>query len=345
MILSSTEGTHGRYSGYRQLGLRFEGAIFIEVARPPVRGLVQRLLTATLTRVSLVRWTRISSLTLENRGFQAVREKKANLIHVLWGDRDVCFADLRKKGDVPLVVSMHNCRRDLENLFTCRARLRKVDAWITVAACQQAWLAEAGVPQNKIHTVLHGVDTDYFRPKRRKKNNKFKILVIGSWRRNFQVYEKILHELDPRKYEVRCRIDQPWRNQWTKYPCFTPLGVLSDEQLKDEYQQADCFLLAAEDSTANNALIEAMACATPIIAERVGGIPEYLGADYPGLFEARSSSKALDKIGRVKRENHFKQYLSGLSKKRSNQLKWEAKNQEIEKIYKEISRHQKTILN
>jgi len=46
-----------------------------------------------------------------------------------------------------------------------------------------------------------------------------------------------------------------------------------------EYQQADLLAMPMLDSAANNVLLESMACGTPVMVNRVGGVPEYVSPE------------------------------------------------------------------
>ena len=62
-------------------------------------------------------------------------------------------------------------------------------------------------------------------------------------------------------------------------PCLTVLPKLSDDDVLREYRQADLLCMPMLDSAANNVFLESMACGTPVMTNRVGGVPEYLSDD------------------------------------------------------------------
>lgn len=52
------------------------------------------------------------------------------------------------------------------------------------------------------------------------------------------------------------------------------LGAISHQQLLDEYARAQVLLMGSREETTPQAIAQAMACGLPVIASRVGGIPE-----------------------------------------------------------------------
>ena len=61
-------------------------------------------------------------------------------------------------------------------------------------------------------------------------------------------------------------------------------GVVAHESLGSWYAAADLFALATEREGWPNAILESLACGTPVVATRVGGVPEILRSDRLGTM-------------------------------------------------------------
>lgn len=79
-------------------------------------------------------------------------------------------------------------------------------------------------------------------------------------------------------------------------------GVVAHESLGSWYAAADLFALATEREGWPNAILESLACGTPVVATRVGGVPEVLRSDRLGTMVepsdqafARAIEAALDR--------------------------------------------------
>lgn len=111
------------------------------------------------------------------------------------------------------------------------------------------------------------------------------------------------------------------------------VGRIPQPALKDYYGAADILLLPSSREGWPNVLLEAMACGTPAIATRTGGIPEIIKSEQVGLLVDRRSTddfvtavKKLEKISPNRK--HVRNY--------AEQFGWQATTQAQLELFSEI---------
>lgn len=81
--------------------------------------------------------------------------------------------------------------------------------------------------------------------------------------------------------------------QWGQGKLITPSYVQSAAEMAEYYRAADLYLHAAEADSFPTAILEAMACGTPVVATAVGGIPEQINSGETGLLTPAHAPQAL----------------------------------------------------
>ncbi len=334
LFLASTDGAHTGRSGYTTLSEYIPNSVLLEAHRKRAHTIIKRLSDAIAARISLSRWSRRSSLKMEFKAYSILREQKIDIVHYLWGDRDICFMDFfKKKHNLKLVISLHNCASMLDGTFNFPYRFKNFDALILMSKVQQPYFEKAGVPPEKIHVVLHGIDCDHFKPANEPKNeNTFTLLSVGSWLRNFTILSEICKRLEGVSDIKIVIISSPkfkYLFEGQKHVTFQ--SKLSNEELLRAYHQASCFLMTAEDATANNALLEALACGLPIVTERVGGIPEYVNEKCAVFSE--DVDAFVKNILTIANSKQLQQEMGLAARERAEELDWRKSATIIKEIY------------
>ncbi len=81
--------------------------------------------------------------------------------------------------------------------------------------------------------------------------------------------------------------------QWGQGRLVTPAYVQTPAQMADYYRAADLYLHAAQADSFPTAILEALACGTPVVATAVGGIPEQIRDGQTGLLTPPHDDAAL----------------------------------------------------
>jgi glycosyltransferase involved in cell wall biosynthesis len=285
---------------------------------------VPRLLARVARRAAFSRWYLGGSAVAEWKCSKFVRRHGRTLVHLLWADNDLGFLDyyLRLHGDI-LCGTFHHCSDTLATVIRFPARLRRFAAIILMSETQRPFMLDAGVAPERIHVVQHGVDTGYFSPAGQRACNPFTVLSVGGYRRNFPALRELCRALESRP-EIRFRVIGPAHAR----PLFDGLSSvtfecgLGDSALLDAYRSASCFCTLMENATANNALLEAMACGLPVVAERVGGIPEYVDGDNARLVATGDCQSAAEAILEIRESRELHAAMSQAARRRAEELDW-----------------------
>jgi len=178
-----------------------------------------------------------------------------------------------------IVATYHTPAWRMQELVTNEAHLQRLDAIVIMAESQREYL-ETLAPGVPVHFIPHGVNTDYFHPlvtEESAAGSPVKLVCVGAHLRDFVVFAEVARNLltiDPEiEFHLVCNTkdaasvpDLPNIKKWS---------AVTDADLLRVYQTSTALLLPLIDSTANNALLEGMACGLPIISTELPGVHDY----------------------------------------------------------------------
>jgi glycosyltransferase involved in cell wall biosynthesis len=324
VLLATGGSVESQHTSYTLLARYLPEAELITAGRKDPHGLLQRALVAALTRSTVTRWYRLGSLAAEWRVWRKFRSGVCSLVHILWGDRDFGFLDYAlPTAGVPLCATFHCCPDTLPAILRHPRRLRRLDAVLLMSETQRHFFEACGLPSNRIHVIQHGVDTAFFSPPRQSEKPSFTVLSVGNYRRNFERLREVCLCLAARS-EIRVKVVAPPNRK--RYFASTPnvefLSDLSDTELRKAYQDASCLLMTLDGATANNAVLEAMACGLPVVSEDVGGIVEYTRQDCAKLCPKGSVEALVRAVMELRDQPEQAAMLSASARARSVELDW-----------------------
>ena len=213
---------------------------------------------------------------------------------VLWGPHGT----LPLKTRIPSVVTLHDFtsitmphRHRLKTILSFNLFIgSSLEIASRVACVSRAVAHEAmrgfGVPASKIEIVPNGVDA-FFSPDGDEDDY---ILYAGTLepRKGIDDLLAVWSSLSPRPRLILCG-DAGWH---TRVPTGVEVtGYVPRERLRELYRHARAFVYPSRYEGFGIPPLEAMACGAPVIATRVGAIPEY--AEGAALLIAPSDRDAL----------------------------------------------------
>lgn len=338
----SFEGTHTGRSGYPVLFDYIQCPKTTVTRRRGKNGFWNRVLGRMARLGSATNWAEVSSFKME----WIAASVPGSLLHLSWADRDWGYLDRWLFGNrKEMVGTFHACPDDFQSIIRAPKRLQNFSAVILMSEVQRENFEKAGMPPERIHVIHHGIDTKHFVPAEPKPepSDRFTALHVGSYRRNFDDLEAVCDKLRTSpNIQIKIITSPKIGARFANKPNVEVVSGLSDAELLKAYQDADCLLMTAEAATANNAILEGIACGLPVVTQQVGGIPEYVNKDCAFLCEAGDSDALVNALERLQADLDLCTRMGQAARARALELDWVHVAAKTQAVYDQVlaERHQ-----
>lgn len=219
---------------------------------------------------------------------------KPDIIHAHVFMMGYAALHLKKKYGIPYVLTEHLSSFPLQKVpkrynTMISAIFDNADACLAVSE----FLKRSMQPftSNNIHVIPNNIDTHLFalKPSKQYKlqNNYFKILAIGDLIpiKNFSLLIKVVHflvfEKDIRNFEVNIigygYLEKQLKKEIEQYNIKDYISLLGGRfhyEIPKLMQDSDIFISVSNMETCGVSILEALSVGLPIVATRVGGVPE-----------------------------------------------------------------------
>ena len=331
---------HARHSGYDQLVKYVDGEPFVGGGR--LQRNAEAIPWEEIERMPYYYspWYGGPQLRREIEIRWRMRRPTGTIYHFLYAENDLRYTALAKwRWNNKIVGSFHQPPEYLEREHeTDTTYIRGIDAVVVMSSSQIPFF-ERYLPREKIYHVPHGVDAEHWCPAEglpRFEAPTF--LLVGQWLRDIDTMTRaarILMRTDP---DIRFRVVtfEEERHRFEGLTNTTVMVGISDEQLLEESRRAHALFLPLRMSTANNAVLEAMSCGTPVVSSEGGGVPEYVG-DGGLLTPPADAEAAAEALRRLSRKPALVEELGRNARRRiERHYAWPIVGQQMDEAYRAI---------
>ena len=291
-----------------------------------------------------------------------VRDRQVDIVHAHeYKTNLVALMLARAEGVIPLSTvhgwSGSGLRERLLYYPGDRWLLRRFPRVIAVSGAITDRLVRAGVRGDRISTVLNGIDTRRFERRHDRDRDARAALDLPPWalaigsvgriesEKRFDVLLEAIALLRQTRPSVtlvlagRGSMEPPLRARAQK------LGVADaclfaghQDNVMDVYHALDVFVQSSDTEGTPNAILEAMALETPIVATAVGGTPDLITDGVHGLLVPRRDPAALaSAIARTLDDSHAtRSRLVAARHRVEHELSFAARMRSVEGIYEDL---------
>jgi len=248
---------------------------------------------------------------------------KNRIYHFLYGDDHFHYSGyLNPRKTNKIIATFHYPPKRFLKLIPITNYLKTLDAAIIVAPNQSA-LFENIIGSEKVHLIPHGVDTNFFKPYKVESSKKT-CFFVGTHLRDFEMLYNVIREINNRDSNIHFDIVTFQKNceRFKKLKNISFHFSITEEQLTLLYNKADLLLMPVIDSTANNSLLEALACGLPVVSTINAGLDYYLNNQCSVSVETENVSLMADTALEILNNSKLKDSMSVEARKRALDFDW-----------------------
>jgi glycosyltransferase involved in cell wall biosynthesis len=282
-----------------------------------------------------------ADVAAERRAFASAWLNRARVVHVLYGDEQLdLLLRLRRWLPAKLVATFHLPWFRSRQRFEAQRELlsRSVDHFIAVSSDLATDLA-AMFGEHRVSFVPHGIDTEVFRPTLcSRQDGPLRLLTVGFHMRDLELVHRVADKSAHAGLPVRFQFVGPSHIAPAFIGCDN-VEVFSDideSTLIRMYQDADAALLPVTAATANNALLEAIACGTPVISTDVGGIRDYLDDRAGWLLPKGDCAALMELVDRLNASPDLCSLKKSSARELAETFAWPRVAAQCERVYAQV---------
>lgn len=301
----------------------------------------RRVLNKLMPATRYVNGYQLKDLIAELRCIRASNFSKNSVIHSLYGeDQLLLLLQYRQLLKGALVATFHLPPESpyMQNVLNTGhyKQFNNLDAAVVLCNSMVPEL-EKWVGTGNVFYVPHGIDCEVFKPDRNiahQKKEGLNILTVGGHGRDWNVLTEVV-EAFSNDSDVTFTVVAPT----LKAPLFSGrqnvlfLTGIDEDELIRQYQKSDIVFIPVTFASANNSVLEALACGKPVISTNTGGISDYVDGQSGWLLPPGDTGAAIELINALKKGRIIIVEKTKAARKRALDFSWVKIAQQMHEVY------------
>ncbi|HWO43706.1 MAG TPA: glycosyltransferase family 4 protein [Candidatus Eisenbacteria bacterium] len=287
---------------------------------------------------------KLSDLVAEVIAWRKCRNRGADILHYIDGEHSAQYLpslwSKKARSGTKVVATFHQPPARLPKLTSPKA-IRGLDH-VTVVSPEQLPFFQELLGPDRVSLIPHGIDVEHFRPGTLPEDKStFRCLTVGHWLRDFAALRQVAMRLKSRQ-DVEFHVVASSRII-SRIPEIEGLdnvklhsNHLGDAALLELYQRSQILFLPLLDATANNALLEGIACGLPVLSTDLPSVKAYLDCGSAILVRGNAPEAFAEAILRLRNEVSLRKEMARRARVCAEKLDWRRIATQYESLYARI---------
>lgn len=334
-------GHHSPHSGYSrtaEFGQRIFGADVIPIAKPVPRLILPNRLywriakgTPGYTREAIAAEIKIARRMLRERN---------TIYHYLYGETTYHYTGfLNNRRGNRIVATFHLPPVGIKKSVQIDWHLKKLSGIVCVGTSQMDYLSDIVGPEKVFFGPL-GVDLEYYTPPDEFASRDPNLcLFVGENYRDFPTLRGVIELVAYKRPQTQfVGVTSPRVQELIgTHPNLTLRSGIPESELLDLYRRAALMVLPLKDATANNAVLESMACGLPLVITDAGSTRDYVSPDCAALMPPGNARKMAETILELLSEDRQREQMAISARAQAEKFAWPCTVSALKTVYEKLA--------
>lgn len=334
----SHHSPHSGYSRIAEYGEKLLGSETLPVDKPLSRWIIREQMLWKLAE-GTPGYTR-EAMAAELKVAQRVLTERNCIYHFLYGETNYHYAGLLNgiRGN-RILATFHQPPATLKKIIQIEWHLLRLEALLCVGTNQIEYFSRF-IDRRKLHFVPLGVDVDYYQPPVHfDQRDPDLCIIIGDNYRDFPTLRGVVELVSYLRPQTRFVCVMPSKNfpLIGTHPSLDLRAGIPENELLSLYQTASLMVMPLHDATANNAVLESMACGLPMIISDVGAVRDYVNPAGTELLPPHDARKIGEMICTLLADPKRRAEMSIQARQGALKFAWPIVVQKLKEVYDSLS--------
>jgi glycosyltransferase involved in cell wall biosynthesis len=334
-------GHHSPHSGYArtaEFGAKAFNGEIIQVNKPLSRHIVRERMLWWLAK-GTPGYDRAAMAAELSVAWRMLREKDY-IYHFLYGETNYHYVgQLNNFKQNRIIATFHLPPDRLSKIVQIDWHLRQLSAVVCVGRNQQDFFARIMDP-NRVFYVPLGIDTDYYTPPDNFEDRDPDLcLLVGNNYRDYPTFrgviELVAYQRPSTKFVVVTLREN--YNQIGNHPNLTLQSNIPEAEFLALYRRASLMVMPLHDATANNAVLESLACGLPLVITDVGATRDYVNPESAVLLPPYDSQLMAKTVLHLLNDPDRRKEMSVQARAQALRYSWPTVINMLDEVYSAVS--------